>query len=102
MPPGRTNLPAIVPVLPPRRRPSRWGRRLLSLVVVLIAAAGIAYWWWLRSSPPVPPGIVWGNGRLEADEVDIDTRFAGRIRELRADEGEMVKAKVFPEIRTGG
>jgi HlyD family secretion protein len=40
----------------------------------------------------LPPGIVWGNGRIEADEIDIDTKFAGRIAEILADEGDMVKA----------
>ena len=37
-------------------------------------------------------GIVSGNGRIEADEIDIDTKFAGRIAEMLADEGDMVKA----------
>ena len=32
-----------------------------------------------------------GNGRIEADEIDIDTKFAGRISEMLADEGDMVK-----------
>lgn len=88
----RANLPAIIPTPPPRRRPSRWPRRVFSSVIVLIAAGGTGYWWWLRSRPAFQPGIVWGNGRLEADEVDIDTKFAGRILELHADEGDMVKA----------
>lgn len=39
-----------------------------------------------------PPGIVFGNGRIEADEIDIDTKYAGRIAEMLADEGDMVKA----------
>jgi len=92
MPAERENLPAVVSALPARRRPRRWPRRVVSLLVVLIAAGGIGYWWWLRSRPTLPPGIVWGNGRLEADEVDIDTKFAGRILELHADEGDLVKA----------
>jgi HlyD family secretion protein len=32
-----------------------------------------------------------GNGRLEADAVDIDTKFAGRILRLDVDEGDLVK-----------
>jgi HlyD family secretion protein len=40
----------------------------------------------------LPPGIASGNGRIEADEIDIDTKFAGRISEMLADEGDMVKA----------
>jgi HlyD family secretion protein len=40
----------------------------------------------------LPSGIFWGNGRIEADEIDIDTKFAGRIAEVLAAEGDMVKA----------
>ena len=40
----------------------------------------------------IAAGIAWGNGRIEADEIDIDTKFAGRIAEMLADEGDMVKA----------
>jgi HlyD family secretion protein len=40
----------------------------------------------------LPLGIVYGNGRLEADEIDIDTKYAGRIAELSADEGDFVQA----------
>ena len=28
---------------------------------------------------PVPAGIVWSNGRIEAQEIDIDTKFPGRV-----------------------
>ena len=38
------------------------------------------------------PGDRIGNGRIVADEIDIDTKFAGRIAEMLADEGDMVKA----------
>lgn len=87
-----TNLPAIIPAPPSPRRPGRWLRRVLPLAAILIAASAVSYWWWLSLRPAVPPGIVWGDGRLEADEVDVDTKFAGRILELHADEGDMVKA----------
>jgi len=33
-----------------------------------------------------------GNGRLEADQIDIDTKFAGRIAKRFVDEGDMVRA----------
>ena len=35
-------------------------------------------------------GISVGNGRIEADEIDIDTKFAGRVAELLVDIGDMV------------
>jgi HlyD family secretion protein len=40
----------------------------------------------------LPPGIASGNGRLEANQIDIDTKFAGRIAKLFVDEGDMVQA----------
>ncbi len=84
-------LPAVIPP-PDNRSPRRWLRRTLLLLLVVAALAGGGYWWWMRSRSSLPPGIVWGNGRLEADEVDIDTKYAGRLLLLRADEGDMVKA----------
>lgn len=56
------------------------------------AAAGIGWYWWHQHQPRLPPGISWGNGRIEADEIDIDTKFAGRIAVLFVDEGAFVKA----------
>jgi HlyD family secretion protein len=63
----------------------------LLALVVLGAAGGAAYWLHTRQGG-LPIGIVSGNGRIEADEIDIDTKFAGRIAEMLADEGDMVKA----------
>jgi HlyD family secretion protein len=80
------NLPA---ALPPPRKPSPWRglRRFLSLLLLLLAVAGTWYWRWLRSRPLLPAGFASGNGRLEADWIDIDTKFAGRILKLCVDEG---------------
>jgi hypothetical protein len=35
-----------------------------------------------RVHPPLAPSIVFGNGRLDADEINIDTKYAGRILEI--------------------
>jgi len=45
---------------------------------------------WTRAHPPLPVGISSGNGRIEADQIDIDTKFAGRVSELLADIGDRV------------
>ena len=66
-----------VPPPPPRRR---W--RLALLLVALIAGGLGGGTWWLHAPPPLPPGIAFSNGRLEADEIDISTKFPGRIAEI--------------------
>jgi HlyD family secretion protein len=64
----------------------------MALLVVLAAGGGAGSWWWLQRTPALPAGIAFGNGRLEADPIDIATKFAGRLAELRVDEGSMVTA----------
>jgi len=85
-------VPATLPVSLPVPKRRGWARIALVLIVVGTAAGGGAYYWWKQSRDQLPPGIVSSNGRIEADEIDIDTKFAGRLVELRADEGDMVTA----------
>jgi HlyD family secretion protein len=61
------------------------------LLFLLLGAVGAGIWW-LHPRAVLPPGIAWSNGRLEADEIDIATKFAGRIARLLADEGDLVRA----------
>jgi HlyD family secretion protein len=85
------NLPVPAPAkLPAPRR--RWRVWALAFVLLAAAAGGGGYYWWRELQSRLPAGIFYGNGRIEADEIDIDTKFAGRIAELFADEGSMVKA----------
>jgi HlyD family secretion protein len=86
---SEAKLPAVI-AKPVASRP-RW----LRLALVLALAGGIGgggYYWWTHLRAQLPPGIAFGNGRLEADEIDIDTKYAGRIAEILADEGDLVKA----------
>lgn len=71
-------------------RKTPWSRRLVLLA--LLGAGGGGAWWALHRAPALPDYILFGNGRLEADPIDIATKFAGRIAELRVDEGDAVKA----------
>ena len=81
-------LPSPIKRLPSRRR---WLRVALALAI-LAGGAGASYYWWQRLQARLPPGIAFGNGRLEADEINIDTKYAGRIAQMLADEGDLVAA----------
>ena len=82
-----------LPVTVPRRvRSTKWRLRTVLLLVIILAGAGGAYYWWQKLHPPLPPGIAFGNGRLEANEINIDTKYAARISEIMVDEGDLVKA----------
>jgi HlyD family secretion protein len=68
-----------------------WWLRIAVAVAVLAGAGGGGYYWWQHLRAQLPPGIAFGNGRLEADAINIDTKYAGRLAELFADEGDLVK-----------
>jgi len=85
------NLPAPRPISRPRLGGRRWLRIASALALILLGAAVGAYWW-QQHQVQLPPSIVWSNGRIDSDEINIDTKYAGRIAKLFADEGDMVKA----------
>ncbi|TWT49284.1 Macrolide export protein MacA [Rubripirellula amarantea] len=62
-------------------------------LVATVAIAGYFGWqWWLAQQPaPLPEGIVFGNGRIEAVQVDISTKYAGRVEKVLAREGDLVE-----------
>jgi HlyD family secretion protein len=61
--------------------------------VLLLAALAAGGWWWQQQRQVRPPdGIAYGNGRLEAEQVDIATKFPGRIVDILVGEGDMVVA----------
>lgn len=86
-PPALVALPAAEGI--PRKRPIL---PLVALAAVLLVAAAAGYVWWHARAPELPAGFVQGNGRLEADQIDIDTKFAGRVARLLATEGDSVRA----------
>jgi hypothetical protein len=73
---------ALVPVreIPPvivddRSIPGKSKRKIFFRVLLFLALAGVAaaggYYWWRSTLSPVPAGIVWSNGRTDAEEIDI-------------------------------
>jgi HlyD family secretion protein len=70
----------------------RFGKPLIWAVVVL-ALAGGGYYAWLKLKPAgLPEGIASGNGRIEATEIDVDTKIPGRIADILGAEGDFVSA----------
>jgi len=74
------------------------------LVRIAIAAvlAGAAYLLWqtLRSDGP-PEGFATGNGRIEATEIDVATKIAGRVETIEVGEGNFVtKGQVLAVMET--
>lgn len=64
------------------------------LPVALLAtlAAGAFAAWGPLGRRAADPGFVTGNGRIEATEIDVATKLAGRVRAIAAQEGEFVTA----------
>lgn len=66
-------------------------RKLLIFIGTIIIALVFAVWWF-NFRPVSLEGFAIGNGRLEATEVDIATKFSGRVEEILFDEGDRVEA----------
>ena len=69
-----------------------WKRWVLSAAIVLgVGTAGFLAWRGVAPSGS-PAGFVSGNGRIEATEIDIAAKQAGRIREILVNEADFVEA----------
>jgi HlyD family secretion protein len=69
-------------------------RRMTSLAalgVIVIIGFGLGYQYYASRQRALPAGIVEGNGRIEADEIQIATKYAGRIAEIKFQEGDLVR-----------
>jgi HlyD family secretion protein len=62
------------------------------LGVIVLFAAGLSTFLWLHRSTDATEGIASGNGRIEAVEVDITTKYSGRLAGILAKEGDMVES----------
>ena len=66
-------------------------RLIVISTIAVVAVGGIAAFLLLRE-PALPPGFAAGNGRLEAKEIDIATKYPGRIKQVLVDEGATVES----------
>jgi HlyD family secretion protein len=60
-------------------------------LVVVGAGAFLGYRYWQSSQSAIPPGIAYGNGRLEAKLADAASKEPLRIKEILVNEGDLVK-----------
>lgn len=65
-----------------------------SLLLVALGGSATAGWfyWQQQLSSKLPEGIVSANGRIEANEIDIATKLAGRVIDIMPREGDTVEA----------
>src|SRR5215471_12819623 len=61
-------------------------------MVVAILVGGSVFAWRQRKPAGLPDGFAVGNGRIEATEIDIATKTAGRIKEILVNDGDVVEA----------
>jgi HlyD family secretion protein len=67
--------------------------RRLAVALLALVAIGTGGWlWWQQQQARLPPHIASGNGRIEATEVHVAAKYAGRIAEVLVREGDLVEA----------
>ena len=69
----------------------------VSMLAALALVGGAVLYAWQTLQPEslsdqLPASITYGNGRIEATEYDIATKLPGRLVDVLAQEGDMVKA----------
>lgn len=64
---------------------------VVGLLVLMFGAYG-GYTWLEEQKSALPEGIVAGNGRIEAEQIDISAKAPGRTKKVLFSEGDMVKA----------
>ncbi|MFX0543979.1 HlyD family secretion protein [Roseovarius sp. S1116L3] len=67
-------------------------RPLIAVTGVLAALAAMGWYIWDQNTGDLPEGFASGNGRIEAEQIDIATRIAGRIDRILVGEGDLIEA----------
>lgn len=73
---------------------------LIAVIAVAAAAGGYAYWV-QEQATRVPPGLARVNGRIEIERADVSSKYAGRLSEVRVNEGAFVqKGDILARVDT--
>ncbi|MFA5514684.1 MAG: HlyD family efflux transporter periplasmic adaptor subunit [Desulfuromonadales bacterium] len=73
----------------------------LLIAVLVVGVGGALFFWQSMREKGLPEGFASSNGRLEAVEIDIAAKIAGRVKAILVNEGEFVTAgQVLAEMDT--
>ena len=75
----------------PNITPQLKKKLFLAAIACVAVSIGMVIYFVLQPSDP-GKGFVNGNGRVEATEIDIATKLAGRVQNIMVDEGDFVQA----------
>jgi HlyD family secretion protein len=67
-------------------------KRMKWILVGAVVVTGAIVAWMVLSKDELPPGFASGNGRLEATDIYVATKYPGRVKEILFDEGDTVEA----------
>ncbi len=81
----------VTPSSPAKKRSLVKRSWLVPILILILLAGGFSAWWYLRPTG-LPAGIAAANGRIEATEIDVDAKIAGKIKDILVDEGDPVQA----------
>lgn len=71
------------------RQQKKW--LIIAAVVLILVGLGIAVWQ-IFGKDDKNKGLISGNGRIEAVEIDVAARTPGRVKDILVREGDLVKA----------
>ncbi|WP_417669084.1 HlyD family secretion protein [Roseibium sp.] len=64
---------------------------IITLLVFLAITAGAGAYWWHKTAQQLPDEITSGNGRIEAETIQVATKTGGRVLEVLVREGDYVE-----------
>lgn len=67
-------------------------KKFLPVVIVVVVLIAVWQIWKSATDKGLGEGFAGGNGRIEATEIDISAKLAGRIEEIYVKEGDFVEA----------
>ena len=79
---------------PPGKRRGKKSKRSLILITLVVAAVAILVWYIVirRPARQEAKNLVVAPGRIAGDEATVSAKTAGRVREIRFREGDVVRA----------